>query len=423
MKEDFLQFVWKYKLYNTDNLVTTNGDTLEVLKPGFQNLDSGPDFIDARINMNDTLWAGNVEVHIKSSDWKAHNHETDKAYNNVILHVVLEHDVEVHTSSKRNLPTFILKFDSKLFVNYNKLIFAQSTISCSNKLSQVNEFKLTHWFERVLINRLERKSRDFLHQLKDKNNSWEEAFYIQMAKNFGFKTNALPFEMLARATPLTILAKHKNSLFQIEALLFGQAGFLEDNYEEEYFQKLKKEYLFLKNKYQLKPIDLHLWKFLRLRPANFPTIRIAQFSYLVHNSYGLFSKIVESKSIEHLISLFDIKPSVYWENHYKFNEESKKRIKRFGNSSVKNVLINSVVPVLFVYGEEKGDEKYKDRAFKILESLPAEKNNIVSKWSDLSIEIKNALDSQASIELYNEYCKPQKCLHCEIGREVITKYE
>jgi len=423
MNEDFLQFVWKNKLFNTQKLVTTNGEQIEILKPGFQNFDAGPDFIDARIKINDTLWAGNVEIHLKSSDWNSHYHSNDKAYNNVILHVVHKHDEEVITNANRKLPTFVMDFDNKLFANYNQLLFSASDIRCADKLEIINEFKLKHWFERVLVNRLEKKSRIFLQQLKSEKYSWEEAFYIQIARNFGFKTNALPFEMLTRATPLHILAKHKNSLFQIEALLFGQAGFLKNDAGDDYFLKLRKEYLFLQHKYQLKPIEEHLWKFLRLRPANFPTVRLTQFAYLIFTSHGLFSKIIEANNIEQLIALFDVNTSEYWEKHYKFNEESKKRIKRLGQHSVKNILINTVVPVLFVYGEEKDNENYKERAFHILESLPAERNHIVEKWRELKLEIKNALDSQACIELYNEFCKPQKCLHCDIGREVILKYE
>lgn len=423
MNEEFLHFIWKNRLYVSFDLQTVSGESIEVHKPGFHNFDAGPDFIDARIKINDTLWAGNVEIHTKSSDWKVHNHTDDESYNNVILHVVYEHDEEIETNSKRNLPVLILDFDEELFHNYNKLLFGKSVIRCQDKLDLINNIKLKIWIDRVLVKRLERKSVLFLNQLKELKNNWEETFYVQLAKNFGFKTNALPFEMLARSLPLNIIAKHKNSLFQIEALLFGQAGFLNSKEGDDYYKELRKEYSFFRNKFQLQPIDNFLWKFLRLRPANFPTIRIAQFASLLYKSSALFSKVTESEKTSQLLNYFDVRTSEYWENHYKFNEESTHKIKKLGKVSIQNILINTVIPMLFVYGEEKGKDQFKERAFSILESLPAERNHIIQKWRELDIEIKNALDGQALIELYNEFCKPEKCLHCDIGREVILDYE
>jgi hypothetical protein len=257
--------------------------------------------------------------------------------------------------------------------------------------------------------------------LKQTNNSWEEAFYTQLARNFGFKLNAEPFEQLTKSLPLTYLAKHKDNLFQIEALLFGQAGFLDENEGDEYFQKLKQEYLYLKKKFKLKGIEQHLWKFLRSRPGNFATIRIAQFAKLIHRSSALFSKVLETESINEFYTLFQIKPSDYWENHYQFNKESVKKSKSLGKSAIDILLINTVIPFLFVYGKARGLTDLQNRAIDFLEAIKAEKNSIISRWNDLGVNASSSFETQALIQLKNRYCNHKKCLNCQIGNSLIRK--
>ncbi len=419
MKEEFLQFIWKNKLYDKDHLKAHNQDKIEILNSGSHNFDSGPDFFNAKIKINDTIWAGNVEVHVNSSDWYRHNHHKDKAYDNVVLQVVHTHDKNIERTNGQEIPTLELKFDKELLNSYESLLKNESWIPCENQMQEVDLFVKQSWLAKLAIERLEEKSERIDVLLKQTRNSWEEAFYIQLARNFGFKLNSDPFELLAKSLSINYLAKHKDNLLQIEALTFGQAGFLNDENGDKYYSQLRKEYLYLQNKFKLKPIENHLWKFLKSRPANFPTIRIAQFSMLIHKSAGLFSKIIETKSLKDFYKLFIHNPSDYWEKHYLFNKESVKRSKIIGKSAIDILLINTVIPFLFVYGKAKGIEELKTRAVSLLENIKPEKNAIVTKWANLDLKAINAFDTQALIQLKNEYCNAKKCLNCQIGNDII----
>ena len=419
MKEEFLHYIWKYKLYKNDNLIDQNQEKIEILKQGTHNFDSGPDFFNAKIKINETIWAGNVEVHVNSSDWYAHNHHKDKAYDNVILQVVYNHDKDIVRTNGQPIPTLEIKFDKELLNNYESLIKSEYWISCQNDIRKVDSFTIQNWLEKLTIERLEEKSERINELLKQTNNSWETAFYFQLARNFGFKLNSDPFELLAKSLPLACLAKHKDDLSQIEALLFGQAGFLNDESGDDYYERLKKEYQYLQKKFRLKPIEKHLWKFLRSRPGNFPSVRIAQFAMLIYKSTALFSKILETKTINDFYKLFIVKPSDYWENHYVFNKGSIKKSKTIGKSAVDIILINTIVPFLFIYGKAKGIQNLQDRSISLLESLKPEKNSIITKWNDLGINASNAFDTQALIQLKNNYCNPKKCLNCQIGNYII----
>lgn len=421
MKEEFLHYIWKYKLYKNGNLTAQNQEKIEILNQGTHNFDSGPDFFNAKIKINETIWAGNVEVHINSSDWFAHNHHKDKAYDNVILQVVYNHDKDIVRTNGQPIPTLEIKFDKKLLNNYESLIKSEYWISCQNDIREIDSFTVQNWLEKLTIERLEEKSERINELLKQTNNGWETAFYFQLARNFGFKLNSDPFELLAKSLPLAYLAKHKDDLSQIEALLFGQAGFLNDESGDDYYERLKKEYQYLQKKFNLKPIEKHLWKFLRSRPGNFPSVRIAQFAMLVYKSTALFSKILETKTINDFYKLFIVKPSDYWENHYVFNKESIKKSKIIGKSAVDIILINTIVPFLFIYGKAKGIQNLQDRSIRLLESLKPEKNSIITKWNDLDINASNAFDTQALIQLKNNYCNPKKCLNCQIGNRIIRK--
>ncbi len=421
--EDFLHYVWKFRLFDRMNLQTNDGEELEVFSAGVHNSDSGPDFQNARIRIGDTVWAGNVEVHLSSSDWQKHGHTADNAYDNVILHVVYRDDEPLMLSNGRRVPTLELqnRIPDDLYNRYHNLIFGnQTVIPCEANIASVDDITLHNWLTRVLIERLEKRSASVTAALDKNRGDWEETFYQFLAANFGFKTNALPFELLAKSLPQNILAKHKNNPLQIEALIFGQAGFLKDDVVDEYPQKLKKEYDFLQKKYKLIPVENHLWKFMRLRPQNFPTVRLAQFAALVVRSNHLFSKLLEIKDVKGLRGLFtEIKVNPYWEDHYRFDVKSAPSEKNLGQASVDILLLNTLVLFLFSYGKHNQIQHYINRSLQLLEHIPNENNKIVKDFTNLGVKIKTAFESQALLELKNNYCNHKKCLQCGVGNKIL----
>jgi hypothetical protein len=421
--EDFLHYVWKFRLFDRTDLHTTDGEELEIFSVGIHNSDAGPDFQNARIRIGDTVWAGNVELHISSSDWQKHGHTSDNAYDNVILHVVYRDDQPLILPNGRRVPTLDLqnRIPDDLYNRYHKLIFGnQAIIPCEASIGAVDSLTMHNWLTRVLVERLEKRSEAVITALNLNRGDWEETFYQFLAANFGFKTNALPFELLAKSLPQITLAKHKNNPLQIEALIFGQAGFLTDNVKDEYPLKLKKEYEFLRKKYQLNPIENHLWKFMRLRPQNFPTLRLAQFAALVVQSNHLFSKLLEIKDVKGLRNLFtEIKINPYWENHYRFDAESVPSAKNLGQASIDILLLNTLALFLFSYGKYNQLQHYINRGLQLLEYLPNENNKITADFSTLGVKIKNAFESQALLELKNNYCNNKKCLHCGVGNKIL----
>jgi len=422
VKEEFLHFVWMYELFNKNNLHATSGEKIEIVHPGKHNSDAGPDFINAKVKIDGTLWVGNVEIHIFSSDWQKHGHNNDKAYDNVILHVVFKDDRIVTRSNGDPIPAMELTFRDKLYENYEILLLNRQWIPCNDQIFRVDPFFIKQWLYKLLVERLESKTGDLKQILLKNDQSWEESFYQALAGSFGFKKNSEPFRFLARSLPLKNLGKHKDNLFQIQAMLFGQAGFLQTAFPvDDYQSKLKKEYEFLQKKFSLKPLGEHLWKFMRLRPSNFPTIRIAQFSMLIHYSSHLFSKIIQTKDPDIVKDFFRISASEYWDVHYRFGKKSTKKEKRIGETGINNILINTVVPFIFLYGKSKGITDLSERAIDILESLPAEDNSIIIKWRKLGIKAKNASDSQALLQLKNVYCNQKKCLNCQIGNQLILQ--
>jgi hypothetical protein len=421
MTEEFLHHIWKFKLFNQLDLKTTAGEAIEIIKSGNHNFDSGPDFFNAQIKIGDTLWAGNVEIHINASDWKKHFHQYDKAYNNIILHIVYNADEPVDRASGEAIPTIEIKerIAQKIFQNYLNFKSSKDWIPCEKQIAAVPTLIVNSTFDKLLVERLERKSKLISDNLKLNNNNWEETFYQHLARNFGFKTNAEPFELLAKSLPSLVLAKHKNSLLQIEAMLFGQAGLLNEHLKDKYPQALQNEYIFLKQKLKLNSIDSHLWKFLRLRPVNFPTIRIAQFANLIFNSTHLFSKIIETEKCNDLKILINIDVSEYWQTHYLFDKSSKWKTKHLGDDSINNILINTIVPFLFVYGKQKDEVKYIERALQFLEQTTGENNAIIKKWESFKMPVKSAYSTQALLQLKNEYCNYKKCLSCNIGNYLL----
>ncbi len=421
LPEEFLQYIWENKLFFTENNQTTSGEPVEVLNPGQHNSDSGPDFFNARIKIGDTVWAGNVEIHKKSSDWERHKHQTDKAYDSVILHVVEVDDKEVMRENSEKIPTLVLTYPDHLRINYQNLLLAQTWIACQNQFHKIDPVVLQLGFNRLMVERLEDKTGEIIQRLEQNNNDWNETFYQVLAKMFGFKVNAVPFELLAKAVPLKILAKHKNNLLQLEALLFGSSGLLnKELLGDSYFLQLRNEYSFLYKKYNLNAVESHLWKFMRLRPGNFPTIRISQMAALIYRSHGLFSKIIEIENIDELKELFDVSASEYWNSHYNFNKLSKRDSKKtLGEQSVNALIINVIIPFLFVYGEKQNREQLKNRALEFLEQLPPEHNSIITNWKKLGVETRSAFETQSLLQLKNIYCKQKKCLNCQIGVKIV----
>ncbi len=416
MTEEFLYYIWMFRLFDKD-ISTTSGESIKIIKTGERNTDSGPDFFNAKIKIGDTTWAGNVEIHVNSSDWYKHNHQENNAFDNIILHIVYQNDAIIKRKNSEIIPTIELnkKFDKKLYYRYKSFMTNKYWIPCQKLIGNVEEFNLNSWLERLLIERLEHKAKTIESTLNLNKNNWEQTFYQYLARNFGFNTNAEPFELLAKSLPVNHLAKHKNNQFQIASLLFGQAGLLETVFKDEYPNNLKKEYNFLRKKFSLKPVDGFLWKFLRLRPSNFPTIRIAQFANLIYKSSGLFSKIIKINTLNEVYKLFDISTSGYWDTHYIFDKPSAKRKKSLGNNALNLIIINTIVPFLFVYGLKKDSYSYKEKALQLLGQVPGEKNSIIRKWQELGLRVSTAYTTQSLLELKNYYCNEKKCLNCQIG--------
>lgn len=419
ISEDLLQFIWQYSLYNPAHLKTTNGESLTVQHPGRLNKNAGPDFDEAKIKIGNTLLVGNVELHLKASDWKKHQHQNNKAYQNIILHVVYEDDqFEISpsistVSLKEHIPVYVLE-------RYTSLIQAIQTIPCASQLQQVATIVKESWLNRMLAERWEEKLEDWKDELDNSHGDWSSLFYWRLAANFGFKINATPFQLVAKSIPLQILAKHKANLLQIEALIFGQAGFLQGALSDAYTLKLQQEYSYLKSKYSLQTIDVHLWKFLRLRPANFPTIRLAQFAALIHQSVSLFSQIITTTSLQEVRKLLQVSASSYWEQHYRLEDAPHKTKKKMlGESSIDNIIINTIAPLRFLFANNQGQLTQQEAALQLLTELPAEHNHIISNWSSNGWQAHHAADTQALIQLYNQYCSQKKCLKCSIGLSIL----
>ena len=421
MKEDFLHYVWQHVPLASNSFTADNGDNITIINKGIKNNDAGPDFTNAIVDINGVHWAGNIEIHINSNDWFNHKHHLDEAYNNVVLHVVLNvQDRSIINKAERCIPQIALTIPLHITSNYNSLTHSNSAIACSNKLASVDDFHIKLWTEKLAIERLEQKTSTIQKLLESTQNNWSETFYILLARNFGFSTNAEPFEALALQTPLNILSKFKSNLFQLESLLFGQSGLLQLNDTNVYAQKLFTEYQFLQHKHKLKPLAASYWKFMRIRPNNFPTVRIAQFAALVNQSQHLFSRIIECVNIKEVKELFKCKVSTYWTAHYNFGKAVDKNAANLGKSSIENILINTVVPFIFIYGKLRGKEDRCDFALKLLESIAPEKNSIIKEWQELGIKALNARETQSLIQLRKQYCDVQKCIYCNIGHQVIT---
>lgn len=416
--EKLLQFIWQFGYFNKTNLLTTEGEGLSVIFPGALNKNGGPDFTGAKIRVGETTFFGNVELHLLTSDWEKHGHQNDKQYSNVILHVVFQHDKKLDHA----IPVLELepRISTLLLERYNVLMNADSFIPCSAGISSVGELVWVSWKERLLVERLTRKSAQILRLLGESNAHWEEVFWWLLARNFGIKVNADAFEAIARSIPVSILARHKSSIHQLEALLFGQAGLLEGEFMENYPKLLQREYRFLQKKYSLTPVSLPL-QFLRMRPGAFPTIRLAQLATLMQQSSHLFSAVIDAKEAGEITQLLQVTANDFWHYHYSFQETSAFKKKSLGIETIENILINTVAPVLFSYGLYHREDKFREKALRWLEEIGAEKNSITKGFADLAVKAGTAYDSQALIELKNEYCSPRKCLSCAVGNNLLKR--
>lgn len=418
MGEDLLYYVWKNKTFNKEHLFTTEGEPVKIVKFGIQNHDSGPDFTQARIKIGNTLWAGNVEMHLNTTDWNTHGHQHDPAYKNLILHVVYEHK---GNELPNNIPVLELKdhIDAQVIENYRFLTSSKTWIPCEPLIADVPDIIMSTTIDRMAIERLEQKTRYIFTLLQQNNNNWEETMYQLTARYFGLRANRDSFELLARSLPHKTLGKHKDKLTHIEALIFGQAGFLDEEMTDDYQRMLRKEFGYLRNLHQLQPLQVHIWKFSKMRPASFPTVRLAQFAMLIHRSSHLFSHILATEDMKELRKLFKVTASEYWDIHYRFGNSSIKRKKEPGKDFIDLIILNVVVPMLFTYGTYKAADSYKERALKLLEALPSEKNHVLEKWASIGQNSSNTLESQGLMQLKNEHCSLKRCLSCSIGASLM----
>jgi len=415
MNERLLHFIWQFQYYSKIELSTPAGEPVQVFFPGQYNQHQGPDFSGARIRIGAATWAGTVELHIRSSDWDKHGHQEDANYSNVILHVVWEHDKVVNT-----IPVLELggRVSMLLLDRYAELMKGSVFIPCDKMIGKVNDLTWKSWKDRLMSERLLRKSADAERLLTETNGHWEEIFWRMLAGNFGVPVNRPAFEEIARSLPLSLLARHRSQIHRLEALLMGQAGLLKENVDDDYYRLLQREYLFLRGKYQLSPIHQPV-HFLRMRPGNFPTVRLAQLAALLQAPDPLFSRVREAGSLNEAKKLLDVTANDYWHYHYRFGEPSPFKMKNIGDVMMHSLIINTFVPILFAYGNFHHDQRFKDKALHWLENTAPEKNNITREFEKLGVSNINALDSQALIELRNEYCNHKRCLECGIGNAIL----
>lgn len=422
MKEEFLHYVWQFQNWTDVALQTTNAKQIQVMHAGSINTDAGPDFFNAQLVIGEQRWAGNIEIHIRSSDWYAHKHHQDKRYNAVILHVVWEHDVEVFREDETPIPVLELKeYVAKgLLAAYNQLKDKPAAwIACQDQLSSVSKFTTDSWLERIYIERLERKATELIKDAEQNKYHWEALLFSKLARNFGLKVNGEAFYQMAMSIPFHVVQKCQANPLQLEALFMGQSGLLEGAVVDEYYQKLQNEYQFLRNKFSLQPIESPP-KFFRLRPYNFPTIRLSQLASLYHSNTALFSEWINAMEVADFYAKYRVKANEYWDSHYNFGVASSKRAKQLSKNFIDLLLINTLVPIRFVYSKYVGEGSAED-IIALIEQLPAENNSIISNYKKYGLKAGNALQSQAILQLYANYCTPKRCLSCGIGNAILKK--
>ena len=418
-----MQYVWKHRLWRSEDMVTNTGKKVRVVDPGLLNTVAGPDFFNAKIEIDGHMWVGNVEMHYRATDWKRHHHDSDKAYDSVILHVVAKDDAPVRRTNGELIPQLVLEVSPQFNADYASLVGATIEVPCATKIKQVPHLTIVEWVEGLAFERLHGKV-ERIHQLLDSfNGSWEDVCYVTLARNFGFGINNDAFERLARRTPLRLLGKHSDSVLQIEALLFGQAGMLDAQKPgmDSYYNQLCTEYAFLSNKFQLTPMEKESWKLFRIRPQNFPYRRIAMLAQFIEGGFRMMNRILEAEGEKEMRALFEVELSGYWTKHYTFGKPNERATATLSRSSIDIILINTVAPLLYAYGELTGNYEMTDKAIKLLEDLRAESNSIVSHFVAYGIDCPDALTSQALVQLKREYCDARKCIYCKIGHHLLSK--
>ena len=418
-----MQYVWKHRLWRSEDMVTNTGKKVRVVDPGLLNTDAGPDFFNAKIEIDGHMWVGNVEMHYRATDWKRHHHDSDKAYDSVILHVVAKDDAPVRRTNGELIPQLVLEVSPQFNADYASLVGATIEVPCATKIKQVPHLTIVEWVEGLAFERLHGKV-ERIHQLLDSfNGSWEDVCYVTLARNFGFGINNDAFERLARRTPLRLLGRHSDSVLQIEALLFGQAGMLDAQKPgmDSYYNQLCTEYAFLSNKFQLTPMEKESWKLFRIRPQNFPYRRIAMLAQFIEGGFRMMNRILEAEGEKEMRALFEMELSGYWTKHYTFGKPNERATATLSRSSIDIILINTVAPLLYAYGELTGNYEMTDKAIKLLEDLRAESNSIVSHFVAYGIDCPDALTSQALVQLKREYCDARKCIYCKIGHHLLSK--
>ena len=422
MKEDFLHYVWHYKKFDFSNLVTVSGDALTITNSGQYLQKAGPDFFNAQIVIGNQKWAGNVEIHVKSSDWYLHHHEKDENYDSVILHVVWEHDIAVFRKDNSEIPVLALKeyVSSAVLNQYYSLTSPKSWIYCENQIKYVDQFVLKNWQERLFFERLERKSGPIQQLLQETANDWEAVLFCLLAKNFGLNTNGELFLKIAQSIPFSIIRKESFEIENLEALLFGMADLLPTEVEDLYVKDLKNRFLHISHKYQLSKTIIEPIQFFKHRPDNFPTIRLAQLSMLYHQQQNLFSQILIANNLNDLYSLFNCTVSDYWQTHYQFDKKSPNKKKQFSKSFIDLLVINTIIPVRFAYAKSLGKE-ITEEILELMQSIKPEKNIIIEKFSNFGIKPHNAFETQSLLQLKNEYCNHGKCLQCSIGTQLLKQ--
>ena len=420
MKEDFLHYLWKFKKFDALNLRTFNDEEITIINVGQYLELAGPDFFNAQITIGNQKWAGNVEIHLKSSDWYVHHHEIDSAYENVILHVVWEHDTDIYRSNNIEIPILELKkhVDPATIQNYQSLMAPKSWIFCEKQIKEVDEFVFKNWQERLFFERLERKSKPIFDLLEQTSQDWEAVLFSLLARNFGLNTNGEAFFKMAQSIPFSIIRKESFEVENLEALFFGLAGLLDSEKEDNYYKDLKFRYFYLLHKYQIEHLMADQVQFFKHRPDNFPTIRLSQLANLYHTHQNLFSKISTLNSLKNSVQVFQIGVSPYWENHYQFDKESPIKKKMLSKSFIDLLLVNTIIPLQFAFAKSQGKEITED-LINLLNGLNPEKNAIIDKFSSFGIVSKNAFDTQSLLQLKKEYCNKSRCLECALGLELI----
>lgn len=432
--EKLLQYCWKHRILPEGELRTADGESIEIVDTGLLNTDAGPDFFNARLRIGGRLWAGNVEIHIRRNDWYAHGHDRDAAYDNVILHVVdaqsngpADADSAIRTREGRILPEVKISVPEEIRANYRELLSEDSYPPCYKIIPNVTPLSMHSWMAALQTERLKQKTEAIAERVSMLKGDWEHAYFITLARSYGFGSNSDALEQWARNMPMTSVAHHRDNLFQIESIFFGQAGMLNiasvrerlqlETAADEYFQRMQSEYEYLKHKFQMTDKYAPQWKYMRMRPQNFPTIRIAQLSRLYYERRTSLSQLIECDTIDKLRKMFHCGVSDYWQTHYTFGHESQPSAKQLSAASISLLMINCAIPMIFAYGRQTGSEALCNRALDLLESLPPENNTITRMWKQVGLESRSAGDTQALIQLKKQYCDRKDCLQCRIGYE------